>query len=102
MISSPAGTAGEDAADRTASVVVARNAFGLSDALILDRGLEHHALRQLVHHAALDFLPWRLAFRDLVSALSLERRHALRILVLTDQNVRGTLVEIDAHAIASL
>src|ERR1700683_2658477 len=38
------------------SMTVARNVL-LRDALILDRGLEHHAVGELVDHGALDLLP---------------------------------------------
>src|SRR5262249_36416724 len=35
----------------------------LGDALIFHGRLQHHAVRQLVDHGALNFLPWRLARR---------------------------------------
>ncbi len=43
------------------SVVIARHALALVDALILDRRLEHHAIGQFIDHASLDFLPRGLA-----------------------------------------
>ena len=51
------------------SVVVARDAHGLGDVLVFDRRLQHHALGELVDHAALDLLPGRLALRDREAAL---------------------------------
>src|SRR5262245_50810058 len=43
-------------------MIVARDAV-LGDALILHGRLQHHAVRELVNHGALDFLPWCLARR---------------------------------------
>ena len=43
-----------------ASMIVARDALGLGDLLVLDRRLQHHAVGELVDHAALDLLPGRL------------------------------------------
>src|SRR5580700_7979878 len=60
-----------------ASVIVARNGF-LCDALVFDRRLEHHAVGELVDHATLDLLPWRLARRILEAAGLLQSRAALR------------------------
>ena len=50
-----------------ASMIVARRT-GLRDAPEFDRGLEHHAVGKLLDHAALDFLPWRLAWRIAIAA----------------------------------
>lgn len=49
------------------SVVVAWNAL-LCYALIFHRRLEHHAVRELIDHAALDLLPWRLTCRIGIAA----------------------------------
>src|SRR5690606_38525877 len=54
------------------SVVVARHAVGLRHLLELDRRLQHHAVAKLVGHAALDFLPRRLARRHLEAARGVE------------------------------
>src|SRR5258708_30483536 len=43
------------------SMVVARHAHRLRQALVLNRGLQHHAFVKLRHHLALDLLPWCLA-----------------------------------------
>ena len=43
------------------SMIVARHAHGLRQALVLNRRLQHHAFVELRHHLALDLLPWRLA-----------------------------------------
>src|SRR5271154_1347800 len=59
------------------SMIVARHEF-LRDALILDRRLEHHPGRKLIHHGALDFLPRGLARRIEVAAVLFERGAALR------------------------
>src|SRR5678815_3971296 len=55
------------------SVIVARDALGLGDLLVLDRGLQHHALGELVDDPALDLLPGRLVSREFVAAVALQR-----------------------------
>src|ERR1700692_2851777 len=82
-------------------VAVARNGL-LGDALIFDRGLEHHAVGELVHQGALDLLPRRLAFRERIAALLLQRLPARRELRVGDQHIGGAAVEIDAHPVAGL
>ena len=46
------------------SVVVCRPVL-VGNVAIFHRRLEHHALIELIDHAALDFLPWGLAFRHI-------------------------------------
>src|SRR5665213_1408481 len=82
-------------------VIVARHEF-LRDALEFNRRLEHHAVGQLIDHAALDFLPRRLARGIFVAAALLQGRLAAGDLGLRHQNVRGALVEVDAHAVVGL
>src|SRR5262245_36719359 len=77
-----------------ASMIVARNALGLGDPLVFHRGLEHHALRELVDQPALDLLPGRLVSRELVAAVALQRGAALVVFLLGDEDVGGALVEI--------
>src|SRR3977135_525192 len=74
----------------------------LRDALIFDRRLEHHALGELVDHAALDLLPGRLARRIFEAALLLQRRAARGELGVRNQDIGRALVEVDAHAVAGL
>src|SRR5271169_635395 len=85
----------------TRSMIVSRHAFA-RDPLIFDRRLEHHAARELVHHAALDLLPGCLVLGHPVPASPLERRAPPFVLGLADQDVGGPIVQIDAHAVASL
>src|SRR5580704_8579747 len=86
---------------RAGSMIVARHEF-LRDALILDRGLEHHPGSKLIHHGALDFLPWCLARWIAVAAVPFERGAALRQIRRRDEHVDGAFVEVDAHTIAGL
>src|SRR3954470_17655267 len=81
-------------------VVVARNASGLRQFLVLDRRLQHRAVPELVDDAALDLLPWRLVRRVLVAAHRSEVVAPLFELVLGDQDVGLTGVEIDPHPVA--
>ena len=55
------------AAHDSVSVIVSRHAL-LRDPMIFDRRFEHHAVGELVDHAALDLLPRRLARRVAVAA----------------------------------
>jgi hypothetical protein len=54
-----------------ASMIVARNALGLGNLLILDRRLQNHAVRKIVDQLTLDFLPRRLMRWVLVAAMAL-------------------------------
>src|SRR5579862_6993308 len=83
------------------SVIVALEEL-LRDALIFDRRLQNHAAAKLIHHGALDFLPRCLARRIMVAAAFLQSRSALRQFGRRNQDVGGSLVEIDAHVIAGL
>src|ERR1700722_12101642 len=80
-------------------MIVARNASRLRDTLILDGGLQHHALIELIDNVALDFLPRRLARRIGIAVL-LILGAAIVELLLRDQDIGRALVQIDAHAIA--
>lgn len=82
-------------------MVVAWDAL-LCDALVFYSRLEHHAVRELIDHATLDFLPRRLAWRIAVAASFFQRCAALRNLGIGDHDIGGALVEIDAHAVAGL
>src|SRR5262245_10420544 len=82
-------------------MTVAGNSAVLGHMLILDGGLEHHAFGKLLDQVALDFLPGRLARRVRRAAGLCERVTAPRELRVRDQYVGGTLVEVDAHTVAS-
>src|SRR3954469_24473976 len=84
------------------SVVVTRHAARLRDLLIFHRRAQHHAVGQLVHHAALDFLPRRLALGETIAALLLQLRLAFGELRLRDQDIRGTFVQIDPNTVPCL
>src|SRR3972149_2201273 len=84
------------------SVTIPRRALGVGDVLVFDRRLEHHAAFQLIDHAALDFLPGRLAFRELVATLALQRLPAARELGVRYLDVRSALVEVDPDDVAGL
>src|SRR5438067_827409 len=83
-------------------VIVARNSAQLRDLLIFHRRLEHHAVGELIDHAALDLLPRRLALWIMVAAVLLQLRTPLGELALRDEDIRRALVEIDAHPVAGL
>src|SRR5262245_32687334 len=74
----------------------------LRDAMIFHRRLEHHAVGQLIDHAALDLLPRRLARGILPAAVPVQRGAPPRELRVGDQHVRAPLVEVDAYAVAGL
>src|SRR5580704_4708079 len=82
------------------SMVVPRRTCRLGEALIGDRGLQHHALVELRHHLALDLLPGRLALRIVVAAMLGERGAPLGEFGIGDKNIRRPLLEIDSHAVA--
>src|SRR5215831_153254 len=84
------------------SMIVARHRKCLRDALIFDGRLEHHARGELIDHAALDFLPWRLTRWILVAATLLQRRPAPRQFGLRDQYVGAASIEVDAYAVSGL
>src|SRR5262252_1743281 len=81
-------------------MIVTGHAGGLRKPLILHRRLEHHAVCKLVYHRALNFLPGRLARRELESAAVLKDKAALRQVRLGDQNIGAALVEVDTDAVA--
>src|SRR4029077_16682081 len=60
-----------------ALVIVSRHRF-LRDPLIFHGWLQDHAVAELIDHAALDFLPWRLSWRVMVAAIFLQGRAARR------------------------
>src|SRR5258706_2435600 len=84
---------------RGTSIIIARHTEGLGDALVLHGRLKHHAVGELVHHGALDFLPRRLALGKLEAAAILQGKPALREFGLRNQDVGRTLVKIDADAV---
>src|SRR5580704_19082489 len=83
------------------SVIIAGNGF-LRDALVFDRRLEHHAVGELVDHAALDLLPRRLARRIFEAAGLLQSRAALRQLFLRNQDVGGAGLEVYPDTVAGV
>src|SRR5262245_52428525 len=85
-----------------ALVVVARNAFGLGNFLILDGRLQHHAVGKVVDELALDLLPGRLMGGILITAMALQIGPAAIVFLLRDQDIGAALVEIDAHPVAGL
>src|SRR6266478_2894823 len=81
------------------SMIVARRREGLGDALVLHGRFEHHAVGELVHHRALDFLPWRLALGKLEAAAVLQGKPALREFGFRDQDVGRTFVKVDTDTV---
>ncbi|CVI64701.1 hypothetical protein AGR9A_Lc70003 [Agrobacterium salinitolerans str. Hayward 0363] len=59
-------------------MVVARQALGLGNALVLHGRLQNRAGFHLADDTALDFLPWRLVVGELVTALGGKRLVTLR------------------------
>src|SRR3984893_13850835 len=84
----------------SSSVIVARHAGGLGEALVFHRRLEHHAVGELVHHGALNLLPWCLAGRELEAAFVLQGPPPLRQLSVRNQDIGSALVEVDTDAVA--
>src|SRR5208337_271460 len=84
------------------SMIVPRHAHGLRQALVVDRGLQHHSFVKLRHHFALDLLPRRLALGIVVTALMGEGSAALVELGVRDKDIGRALVQIDAHAVPRL
>src|SRR3569623_1027231 len=82
-------------------MIVARHEF-LGDALILDRRLEHHAVGELIDHAALDLLPRRLMRRIGEAAALLQFGAALIELRVAEQDVGAAHLQDDAYAVAAL
>src|SRR5262249_5398181 len=93
---SPEGGEGEGR-----SVIVARHAL-LGDALIFDRRGEHHAVGELLDHAALNLLPGRLARREMEAALLRQGGAAGGELLGGGQDSGAARVEVDADAVAGL
>src|SRR3569832_2571817 len=83
------------------SMIVARHEL-LGDALIFDRRLEHHAVGELVDHAALNLLPRRLVRRIGEAAALLQVGAALIELRVAQQNVGAAFLQINARAVAAL
>jgi hypothetical protein len=82
-------------------VVVARDAEGFGDALVLDCRLQHHAVAKLADHAALDFLPGGLGRGELVAALGFQRLATLDDLGIGNQDVGPALLQVDAYSVAA-
>src|SRR5689334_429936 len=87
--------------DEPSSVIIAGHRF-LRDPLIFYRRSQDHAVGELSDHAALDFLPRRLAGWILIAAAFIQRRAARRQVRRRNQNIGAAFVEIDAHPIAGL
>src|SRR4029079_18948084 len=83
-------------------VVVARDAFGLVDLLILDRILQLHAGAHLADMGALDFLPGGLGGGIFVTTRRFQLLAALGELFIADQDIGGALSQVDAHPIVGL
>ena len=81
-------------------MIVARQSLRLGDALELDGGLQHHAFVQLADHAALDFLPWRLACRVFIAARRDQVVLALLQFLVVDQDIGRALSQVDTQMIA--
>src|SRR6185312_7077172 len=81
-------------------VVVPRNAFFLSDVLILGGGLQDHAGGKFVDHPALDLLPGRLMVGIAKSSRLLQLLTPAGKLGIIDQYVGGALAQVYADAIA--
>src|SRR5690606_11882948 len=63
------------------------------------RGLQHHAFRELVDNAALDFLPGRLVIRKAVAG-AIERGAASGQFLVRYQYVRRALAQVDPYPVA--
>ena len=83
------------------SMIIPRD-VGLRDAMIFYGRREHHAAGELVDHAALHFLPRRLAWRVFVATRLLQLDTAPCKLGFRDQDVGSAVVEIDPNTIAGL
>ena len=84
------------------SMIVARHAHRLRQALIVDRGFEHHALVELRHHLALDLLPRRLALGIGVAACSASAARRSLSSASEIRMLAVRLLQIDAHPVAGL
>ena len=65
-------------------MIIARQALGLGDALVLDRRLQHRPGLELADQRPLDLLPRRLVVRVAVAARRLQPRPPLRQLGVRD------------------
>ena len=83
-------------------MIVPWHAIGLGDLLVFDRGLQDHALGELLDHAALDLLPGRLAGRIGVAAAGGEIGSTPLQLLRGHQDIGGALIEVDPDAVARL
>src|SRR5580704_1221874 len=86
----------------SSSMVVARHTHRLRQALVLNRGLQHHALVELRHHLPLDLLPGRLALGEGEAAILSKRCAAFIQFRVRYQDVGRALLEIDADAVSGL
>src|SRR5215208_5178141 len=80
-------------------VVIARNALGLGDPLIVNSGLQDHPTIKLVDVGAIYFLPRRLVAGNRITALLFQLRATLGDFLRGNQHVGLMPIEIDAHAI---
>src|SRR5215208_2221903 len=80
-------------------VVIARNALGLGDPLIVNSGLQDHPTIKLVDVGAEYFLPRRLVAGNRIAALVIQLGAALGDFLSRNQHVDLVPIEIDAHAI---
>jgi len=71
----------------------------LRDPLKLDGILEHHALIELANFSPEDILPRGLAFGDGIPALRFQLVTPFLQLVVGDQDVHRSLVEVDSQTI---
>jgi len=72
----------------------------LCDALILHRGLQHHAAIELINHGAMNFLPWGLTRREPIAAVAGKFGPARVVFGGRNQEIGSSLVEIDAYPVA--
>src|SRR5919107_218062 len=79
-----------------ALMIVPRHPEGLGDFLELHRRLQGHALRELIHHGALDLLPGGLARRIGIAAPGVKVIATPLQLLVGDQDVGAPQVEVDA------
>ena len=85
---------------RLASVVIPRYAEALIDAPIFGRALQHHALGELLGHAAVDLLPGCLRGRIAVTSRRIERPAPRGELGIAQEHLDSALAQVDPQPIA--
>src|ERR1700733_16246194 len=89
------------ARDQHSSVIVTRYSDRLRDALVLHRIFQHRAGLELADGRALHFLPGRLARRNGVATLGLQRTPPRVQLLLGNEHVGLAASQIDPNPVAA-